>query len=58
VLFALVGQAGDLMASMLKRDVGVKDSGTTLPGMGGLIDVLDSTLLVFPAAYWVLVASS
>lgn len=54
LLFANVGQAGDLMASMLKRDAGVKDSGNTLPGMGGLIDVLDSPLLVFPAAYWLL----
>ncbi|MBK7404055.1 MAG: phosphatidate cytidylyltransferase [Phycisphaerales bacterium] len=53
-LFAAVGQAGDLMASMLKRDTGVKDSGSVLPGMGGLIDVLDSPLLVFPAAYWLL----
>lgn len=53
-LFAMVGQAGDLMASMLKRDTGVKDSGRVLPGMGGLIDVLDSPLLVFPAAYWLL----
>lgn len=58
VLFALVGQSGDLMASMLKRDVGVKDSGSALPGMGGLIDVLDSPLLVFPAAYWVLTLSA
>ncbi|MCC7387389.1 MAG: phosphatidate cytidylyltransferase [Phycisphaerales bacterium] len=53
-LFANVGQAGDLMASVLKRDAGVKDSGDALPGMGGLIDVLDSPLLVFPAAYWLL----
>lgn len=58
VLFGLVGQAGDLMASMLKRDVGVKDSGAMLPGMGGLIDVLDSPLLVFPAAYWLLILTS
>ena len=42
------------MASVLKRDAGVKDSGTAVPGMGGLIDVLDSLLLVFPAAYWLL----
>lgn len=54
MLFAVVGQAGDLMASMLKRDAGVKDSGRALPGMGGFIDVLDSLLLVFPAAFWVL----
>ena len=54
VVFWVGRQAGDLMASMLKRDVGVKDSGSSLPGMGGLIDVLDSPLLVFPAAYWIL----
>ncbi|VAX41958.1 Phosphatidate cytidylyltransferase [hydrothermal vent metagenome] len=58
LLFANVGQAGDLMASMLKRDAGVKDSGTAVPGMGGLIDVLDSPLLVFPAAYWLLTLAS
>ncbi len=58
VLFALVGHAGDLMASVLKRDTGVKDTGTALPGMGGLIDVLDSPLLVFPAAYWLLVLTA
>lgn len=58
VLFALVGHAGDLMASVLKRDAGVKDSGSALPGMGGLIDVLDSALLVFPAAYWLLVLTA
>lgn len=58
VLFAIVGHAGDLMASVLKRDAGVKDSGSALPGMGGLIDVLDSPLLVFPAAYWLLVLTA
>jgi CDP-diglyceride synthetase len=58
VLFSLVGHAGDLMASVLKRDTGVKDTGTALPGMGGLIDVLDSPLLVFPAAYWLLVLTT
>lgn len=57
VLFSLVGHAGDLMASVLKRDTGVKDTGSALPGMGGLIDVLDSPLLVFPAAYWLLALS-
>jgi phosphatidate cytidylyltransferase len=55
VVFSLIGHAGDLMASVLKRDTGVKDSGSALPGMGGIIDVLDSPLLVFPAAYWLLV---
>lgn len=53
-LFALVGQAGDLMASMFKRDAGIKDSGAIVPGFGGVLDVLDSILLVGPLAYWLL----
>jgi phosphatidate cytidylyltransferase len=52
VLFGLVGQAGDLMESVFKRDAAMKDSGATVPGMGGVLDVLDSVLLVCPLAYW------
>lgn len=57
LLFALVGHAGDLMVSLLKRDAGVKDSGQTIPGFGGLLDVLDSPLLVAPVAYWMVEAA-
>ncbi len=53
-IFGLVGQAGDLMASMLKRDAGVKDASDRLPGFGGILDVVDSPLLVAPAAFWLL----
>jgi phosphatidate cytidylyltransferase len=54
VAFGLVGQAGDLFESVLKRDAGMKDSGRSLPGFGGVLDVADSVLLVAPIAYWVL----
>jgi phosphatidate cytidylyltransferase len=54
-VLGLIGQAGDLVASMLKRDAGVKDFSTALPGFGGVMDVLDSPLLVAPVAYWLFI---
>jgi phosphatidate cytidylyltransferase len=51
----LVAQLGDLSASVLKRDAGIKDSGRILPGFGGVIDIVDSLVLVGPAAFWYLV---
>ena len=54
ILFGVIGQAGDLFESVLKRDAGMKDSGKSVPGFGGILDVADSILLVAPIAYWIL----
>jgi phosphatidate cytidylyltransferase len=50
LLLSLCGQAGDLLESAIKRYVGVKDSGGTIPGHGGLFDRLDGFLLAAPMA--------
>ena len=55
LLLGLLGQVGDLVASLLKRDAGVKDWAATIPGFGGVMDVADSLLIVAPVAYWLLV---
>lgn len=51
IVLALSGIAGDLFESLLKRASGAKDSGNALPGMGGLLDVLDSLLFGAPVLY-------
>lgn len=53
-LIGLVGQFGDMCASLLKRDAGMKNSGSSVPGFGGILDVIDSPIIVAPLAYWML----
>jgi phosphatidate cytidylyltransferase len=52
LVVAVMAPIGDLCESMLKRDLGVKDMGTVLPGHGGLLDRFDALLFCLPATYY------
>jgi len=54
VVMGAVGQMGDLAESVLKREAGVKDSGTILPGHGGLLDRFDAIFFTLPLAYFLI----
>ncbi len=52
LLVALVAPLGDLAESLVKRDLGIKDMGSILPGHGGLLDRFDALLFVLPAVWY------
>jgi phosphatidate cytidylyltransferase len=53
LLISLTAQFGDLVESILKRDAGVKDS-SHLPGLGGMLDIVDSLIFTLPLMYFIL----
>ena len=57
IAVGIAGIVGDLAESLLKRDMGCKDSSNWMPGFGGVLDIMDSILFAAPVAYlcWLII---
>jgi phosphatidate cytidylyltransferase len=55
ILIGTITPIGDLAESLFKRGCGVKDSGSCLPGLGGMLDAVDSLLLTAPILYFYII---
>ncbi|MCX5740306.1 MAG: phosphatidate cytidylyltransferase [Proteobacteria bacterium] len=58
LVLTTAGMIGDLVESLLKRDAAQKDAGSLLPGMGGVLDRIDSALLAIPVMYYLMLATT
>ena len=54
LVIGVAGQLGDLSESLMKRDCEIKDSAEVIPGMGGVLDIIDSLLFTAPVFYFYL----
>ena len=57
ILLSVISQIGDLIASFIKRESGIKDYGNVLPGHGGILDRFDSVIFAAPVL-WLLISSA